>query len=153
MTQQDIEKLVNEIVEKRLRNINVNTANVPRTLVEFAWQAAQTFGIPVVILGVAMLIAYQTLPGWVDANIQTQKSLTANLDKLTGNVDALNVYARDTEIFRKTVAVEHAMALDKITCVEKAVDEDSKRQQAISAAMVKTLENISASLINKEPVK
>ena len=150
-----MEKLVEKTVAdtlSRLKNGNGNGRYMPKTLWEFLWQGAQTFGIPAVAFGVVLLIIYQTFPAWIQANIETQVSLTKNLDvqsdnlkQLSNTLDDVARYSRETEVFRKQVVVEHktmAADIDSVKQCTTKLEEGQARQQTEHLAIVETLKKI-----------
>ena len=99
---------------------------MPKTWMELCYKGAMTFGVPVVILAVILLMAYQTFPPWVRANIETQKSLTTNLDRQTQNIEA-----QTENLTAQTEAIQE-------------VRDSIKRMVADNSAIVKFTENVSA---------
>jgi len=123
-----------------------------KTVYDYAMEVGRTFGASAVILIVLMGIAYQTIPGYVAANIETQKSLTKNLDlqtenikKLVPSLEALQEDAVDFEAFRQEVSVDHiAMAKElrvlKLVQVGLAVSQQMQRDE--HKAIMETQEGI-----------
>ena len=145
-----VEKTVTDTIAK-LRNGNGRNG-VPKTVWEFLWQGAQTFGVPAVAFGVILLIVYQTFPAWIEANIATQVSLTKNLDVQSDNLKQLSVtlddvarYSRETEVFRKQVTNEHKTMeadIDNVNQCTAKLSEGQVRQQTEHMAIVNTLKEI-----------
>jgi len=157
----EIEKLVTQAVSDAMIKIRNGDAKfgTPKTLYEFMWQAAQTFGVPIAAFLVILFIAYQTIPNWVNANIETQKSLTKNLDSQTDKLGTVGTqlknvgdqledvakYSRETEAFRVVVSTEHKAMIADVAeikqCTVKA-SEDRKQQMTEHKAMIQTLETL-----------
>lgn len=112
-----------EVVEKSTQNKNGGNG-APKNWTELIWKSASTFGIPTVIVGVFVLIAYQTFPDWVKANIQTQQSLTTNLEEQTQNIEA------------QTKATQQVTAtISEVRDTIKQVADDSKSQRQFTEQM------------------
>jgi hypothetical protein len=100
--------LTSEQFEKLLTR-NGNGNGTPKTWQELIWKASMTLGVPTIALAVIILIVYQTVPEWVQANINTQESLRVNLGKQTDIMeetkDTLTEIERSTQ---EIVEVEQA---------------------------------------------
>jgi len=154
LTPDEIKTLVAEAVDDAMAKSSITISNgrntaTPKTFVEFLWQAAQTFGVPAAAFGVILLIIYQTFPAWVQASIETQNSLSRNLDLQTENIkslgvtlDALQVYATETAKFRKDVEIEHktmGAEMHEIKLVTDTLLQEQARQRDEHKAIVDTL--------------
>ena len=164
MNDQEIQAQITAAVEVAMKARN----GTPKTVYEFMMEAARSFGVPTVLLLVMMMIIYQTVPGWINANIETQNSLTKNLGiqtdnmkALGGTLESLQKYGRETELFRKEVSVDHiAMAneLHQVKTVSDTVLVEQVRQREEHKAImetqqetVKTLKTICESF--KKPIQ
>ena len=159
LTDKQLEDRINEGIKQAMTQLKTNgngRITMPRTLWEFLWQGAQTFGVPAAAFGVILLIVYQTFPAWIEANIATQVSLTKNLDEQSDNLNQLSVtlddvarYSRETEVFRKQVTNEHKTMEAEVeackVCGLKLVEEH-KQRQGEHKAIVNTLQTISEEL-------
>ena len=148
-TQKELKDEVAQAVENAMRKYS-DKFTMPRTIYEFIWQGAQTFGIPAVAFGVVLLIVYQTFPAWVSANIETQNSLTTNLAIQTENLISLGSTLDNLQEFgpvavaefRKDVQEEHrkmAIEVHEIKIVTDTLCEEQVRQREEHKAIVGAL--------------
>ena len=153
----------NESIESMLRELLSRQQEVPKTWMELVYRTSMTLGVPTVILGVLLFIAYQTFPPFVNANIETQKSLTTNLDKQTANIEAQtkSLQAQTQNLEAQTSAIQEVQsAVVEIVETERQaqtamlnierdhtqIKEDHVQQMTTQKAMVDTLEAISNKL-------
>jgi len=105
----------------------------------------------VVALGVLLLIFYQTFPGWVQASIETQQSLTKNLDVQTENITAqrknIEQNAANLEDVAERVA-GIAKCWETMAKFQGQVSEDHVQQTTQHEAMITALGKISDKLQN-----
>lgn len=160
-TNKEIKDQVVDAIDAAMGKYKPNGTNgraMPKTIYEFLWQGAQTFGIPSIAFGVILVIVYQTFPAWVNANIETQTSLSKNLNRQTDNLvslgntlENLQSYGRETEVFRKEVAVEHDEMAKELHAVKMATDTiciEQTRQREEHRAIVETLKQLCDTLKN-----
>ena len=104
MTPAEEDHLATVVATAVAQSIKTNGNGVPKNWTELVWKSAMSFGVPTLVLGVIVLIVYQTAPAYIESNIATQKSLTNNLDKQTENLD------------KQTINLDKASdTLDKLT--------------------------------------
>jgi len=123
----------------------------PKNWMEFLYFSLRTFGVPVVALGVLLLIFYQTFPGWVQASIETQKSLTKNLDLQTENITIqrkhIEMNAANLQEVTDNVA-GITKCWETMAKFQGQVSQQHEQQTVQHEAMISTLGKISEKLNN-----
>ena len=162
MSTDDIERLaaaISAAVDQKVK-AEVGSKNGNKSASGNVWEKTlymlEKFGLGTFLVMGLAVVAYQAVPPWVQANIETQHELTDNLRIQTGNLQSLGEtlddvakQAQATEEFRKEVAVEHkrmeAGVQQVKTCVEKN-GEMYKQSQTEHKAMIETLKSINEDL-------
>ena len=104
---------------------------IPHNWCEFVWFIFRALGWAttsvLAVVAIVGLVAWKTLPGWVDSTVAVQKSLTDNLEQQTKNI-----IAQTANIEAQTAAiVEVRQAVITIAESTKMRDEDWKNFTAM----------------------
>ncbi len=143
MDDQQFESLVERLVKLNKANGNGNGKRIPMTWQELLYDAAKTLGVPTVVCGVLLLMAYQTLPGYVEENNKTQQVMRENMEAQTDNMEAQtdNTAAilaslkesakieKDTAEFMPQVLEDHQTFNEAFVAFTTRVSEERKAEQ------------------------